>query len=120
LLGDEQSLVDQSVSVSRHVGGEDPNLAILDFSDGSAVLSANADRVLALFDEATFVEDQGTLRAAEIIVNKTTILGYHVVFVPRSIADKTLQSSDIATFHGQGDGFNGFTFQRAELSGHVF
>ena len=59
----------------RDIGGEDADLAIVDFSDSAAVLSGNADRVLAFFDETAFIENQCTVRAAEVIINKTTILG---------------------------------------------
>jgi len=33
------------------IGGEDTDLAIVYFADSAAVLSGNADRVLAFFDE---------------------------------------------------------------------
>jgi hypothetical protein len=83
-------------------------------------LLGDADRVLALFDKAAFVENQGTVRTAKVIVNKTTILGYNVIIIPWRITDKTLHCSDIAIFHGQRDGFNGFSLERTELPGHVF
>jgi len=43
LLRDEKSLVDQSVSVLRHISGKDPYLAIVDFSDRPTVLARDAD-----------------------------------------------------------------------------
>src|SRR3989339_1701009 len=104
----------------RHVSGKDPNLAIVNFPYRSAVLSGDTDRVFTFLEEAAFIKDQGPLRTAEVIIYKTTILDYHVVLVPRRIADKTLQCSDIAFFNGQSDRFNGFTFQRTKLADHVF
>ena len=71
------------------------------------------------FDKAAFVKYQGAIGAAKVIVYKTTKLDNHVVFVPGRIAYETLHGPDIGVFDGQGDGFDGFTLQGAELSGHV-
>ena len=59
-------LVDQRVPMFGNVGGKDANLAIINLSNGSTVLSGDADRILTFFDEAAFSEDQGTIRTAEI------------------------------------------------------
>jgi len=47
----KQTLVGQRVSMLGDIGGEDTDLAIVYFADSAAVLSGNADRVLAFFDE---------------------------------------------------------------------
>jgi hypothetical protein len=94
-------------------------LAIVDFSDSPAVLAGNPDGVLTLFDKPTFIKDQGAVRATEIIINKTAILGYDFIIVPWRIAHKPLHGPDITVFHGQGDGFDGFALKLAELPGHV-
>jgi hypothetical protein len=94
-------------------------LAIVDFSDSPAVLAGNPDGVLTLFDETAFIEDQGALRAAEIIIYQTAILGYDFIIVPWRIAHKPLHGPDITVFHGQGDRLDGFALKLAELPGHV-
>ena len=43
LLRDEQSLVDQGISVFRHIPGKDSYLAIVDFSDCPTVLASDTD-----------------------------------------------------------------------------
>jgi hypothetical protein len=94
-------------------------LAIVDFSDSPAVLAGNPDGVLTFFDETAFIEDQGAVRAAEIIINKTPILGYYFIIGPWRIAHKPLHGPDITVFHGQGDRLDGFAFEFTELPGHV-
>ena len=50
----------------------------------------------------------------------TVVFGYFALtfFTPKILND--ILGLDVAVFNGQGNGFNGFALQRAELSGHVF
>ena len=82
-----------------YVSGKHTELAISDLARGAAVLTDNANRVLAFFNEAAFIEDKGTIGAAEVIIDKTTILFEHALVVPpRGSADKALQGPDVAVF----------------------
>jgi len=101
------------------IGSENTDLTVVHFADSAAVLSGNADRVLAFFDETAFIKNQCTFRATEIVIYDTTIFGNHFLFIPRRIADKTLHSSDMTFFHGQGDRLNGFAFKWTELPSHI-
>jgi len=45
----------------RSIGSENADLAIVDLADGTAVLAADADRVVAFFDETALVENNGSI-----------------------------------------------------------
>ena len=51
------------------------DLTVVDRTDGAAVSAGNTDRAAPIFNKAAFVKNQGTIRAAKVIVNETTILG---------------------------------------------
>jgi hypothetical protein len=119
LLGDEQPRIKQGVAMGGGIASEHAHLAVLHLADGATVLFPHTDGVIALFDEAGFIEDKDPMGIAEVIGYHAMIGMHDFCFVPDDVTHEMLHGSDISFFYGEGDGFDRFPFYVAELTDHV-
>ena len=69
-----KTLIDETIALWRCVGRKDPDLAVVYFSNGAAILPCNTDGVVTLFSKTALIKNQSSIRMPDIIINKTTIL----------------------------------------------
>jgi hypothetical protein len=62
LLRKIQRAIDERMTVARHVGSEDANLAVRDLACGTSVLLRHPTRRLALLEKAGLVDQRGPRR----------------------------------------------------------
>jgi hypothetical protein len=101
------------------ISGKNSDLAVVDFTQGAAVLLGDSDGILSFLGEPGLVKNQGSIRIAHVVVDHTAIFSHDFVVGPHSRAYETLHGPDLTVFDGYGYGLYGFTFQIAELSNHV-
>jgi hypothetical protein len=105
-LRQEQPLVHQGIALPRRIGGKDPDLTILDFAQGAAILPRDPHRVLALFHKARLIEPQDPIRLTHLVGHKLMVVPHHLFLIPPHITDEPLQPADGAPLNLEGHWLN--------------
>src|SRR5260221_14397296 len=87
------------MATSGHIREKDPHLTILDASGGSAVLPANASRMVALFEKARFIDSQNGRFLAQLLQRVGTQVITYPVRVPHRTSEQALHTIG-ASFSG--------------------
>lgn len=112
-------LVQQAVTLGRGVGGKNPHLAVLDFSQRTALLLGNVDGIIALLNKRGLIQDQNSVLISHIIADQSMIPFQDHTLISLGITDHPLHGSNTAPSHRQRNGLSGFPIQLTELPGHV-
>lgn len=91
-LGQIELAVDQGVPACGGVGGEGTDLAVLGPARGSGILPLHPGRGGALLDEAGVIDDQLTLRCAELLCCIGLQVIAETVGVPAAVGQQVLES----------------------------
>ena len=90
-LGQVELPVDQRPPGCGGVGGEHPDLAVIDLPRGSGVLPGDAGRGVALLDEPGLVEDQHPVVLAEVLEDVSAHVVAHPAGFPLGTAEQVLE-----------------------------
>jgi hypothetical protein len=114
-LSEEEAAVKESMSIWCGVGEEDARLAVVDFPEAAAILAIDADGFLAFFWEVGAVDAINAERVGEGESGLLFMAESEAVVIPGHGADEFLEACDASLAEGlEGDGFDGFSGERAQ------
>src|SRR5262249_59722841 len=105
--------------MARGIASKHPNLTILDFTEGAAILSRDPHGVLALLDEACLIEHQDAIGITQCVSHELMVVPQHLLFIPTHITDKPLHPTDGAPLDVEGHRLDGLAFELAEFAHHI-
>jgi hypothetical protein len=105
--------------MARSIAGKHPYLAILHLPERATVLPGNAHRVLPLFDKASLIEHQDTLRVAQCVGHELMVIPYHRHLIPADITNKSLHPTNRAPLNVERHRLDRLALQLTELTHHI-
>ena len=89
-LGQIQSAIDKSMPTSRHIGGEHANLAVRYLAGRTGILTCDATRRFALFEETGLIDNQNRVICGEVLGNILSRKAAQPIRVPAPTAQNGL------------------------------
>ena len=117
-FGQKQFAVEQAVRVFTNIGHVNRDDAVIEFAGFAAVLFVDAGGPFAFLGVAGFVDDEDAVGSAEFAGDALLVEVERGRLIEAVVAEEKLQRSGVDSL-GVGDGFEGFSLERAELTPRV-
>src|SRR5829696_775542 len=92
LLGQIQLPVDESLTPKGGIGQKHPDLAVLRLAGGAGVLALDPDALLALLDEARFIDDEDRTLLTQMLTHIASEIVAHGIGVPVGSTQQVLKA----------------------------